>query len=180
MSWGAQIINFRRASSKNCASHVSIFSYLTVKITAPTAMHAEERNECRNGQEALKVQAGRLSIGVRLRVHHTAQTKDLLRVEESTAAFSQTPIFIPSAERPHKLRPMAFQREHFAFFFVTWIHRGPTKHLPCATEGPNPLNDTLTFKNEFLTTNFGITTRGPSCVKLFKFNRFNVCLSFYG
>ena len=128
MSWGAQISNFRRASSKNCTSHISVFSYLTVKITAPTAMHAEERNECRNGQEALKVRAGRLSISVRRRAHRTAQIIDLFLVEEYTTGFSLAPILIPSCWEAAQTTPNGVpERATFCSVFrnlnTSWSHK---------------------------------------------------------
>ena len=45
---------------------------------------------------------------------------------------------------------MASRREQvFASFFVAWTQRLLTEFFPGATEGPNPIKETLTFKKEF-------------------------------
>ena len=99
--------------------------------------------------ETLEVQAGRLS-GSSDSERIVLYELDSSWVEACTMGFSQTSIFIfKSLGRPHEQRPMASRREQVsALFFVAWTQRPLTESFPWATEGPNPLKETLTFKKE--------------------------------
>ena len=129
-----------------------------VTITAPTTMHAEERqHEC--SQRRSEVRAGRLSWAAVSGSERIAPYRlDQSRVEAYTTGFSQTSIFIPS---PFSGRTNGAQRRHgeskfLPCFFVAWTQRRLTECFPWATEGPNPPKETLTFKKE----SFWQTTSG--------------------
>ena len=131
-----------------------------VTVTAPTTMHAEERqHEC--SQRRSEVRAGRLSSRFRLRcrAYRTVQTRPFSSrsVRIHHGIFPDFYFYTHSLQRPHERRPMASRREQVsALFFVAWTQRRLTECFPWATEGPNPPKKTLTFKNEF----FWQTTSG--------------------
>ena len=127
-----------------------------VTVTAPTTMHAEERqHEC--SQRRSEVRAGRLSSRFRLRAYRTVQTRPVLSRSVHHGIFPDFYLYTHSLQRPHERRPMASRREQVsALFFVAWTQRRLTECFPWAPEGPNPPKETLTFKKEF----FWQTTSG--------------------
>ena len=129
---------------------------LRVTVTAPTTMHAEERqHEC--SQRHSEVRAGRLSGRFRLRAYRTVQTRPVSSRSVYHGIFPDVYFYTHSLQRPHERRPMASRREQVsALFFVAWTQRRLTECFPWATEGPNPSKETLTFKKEF----FWQTTSG--------------------
>ena len=133
-----------------------------VTATAPTTMHAEERQR-EHSQRHSQVRAGRLSGLFRLRAYRTVQTRPVSSRSVHHGIFPDVYFHTQSLQRPHERRPMASRREQVsALFFVAWTQRRLTECFPWAREGPNPPKETLPFKKEFfLANNFGTTTRGP-------------------
>ena len=120
-----------------------------VTVTAPTTMHAEERQrEC--SERRSEVRARRLSSRFRLRAYRTVQTRPVSSRSVHHGIFPDVYFYTHSLQRPHERRPMASRREQVsALFFVAWTQRRLTECFPWATEGPNPPKETLTFKKEF-------------------------------
>ena len=122
-------------------------------------MHAEERlRECsQRHSEHAEVRAGRLSGRFRLRAYRTVQTKPVSSRSVHHGIFPDVYFYTQSFQRPHERRPMASRREQVsALFFVAVTPRRLTECFPWTKGGPNPLRETLTFKNEF----FWQTTSG--------------------
>ena len=120
-----------------------------VTVTAPTTMHAEERQrEC--SQRHSEVRAGRLSGRFRLRAYRTVQTRPVSSRSVHHWIFPDVYFYTQSLQRLHERRPMASRRKQVsALFFVAWTQRRLAECFPWATEGPNPPKETLTFKKEF-------------------------------
>ena len=92
-----------------------------------------------------------------LRIYRTVQTRPVSSRSVHHGIFPDVYFYTHSLQRPHERRPMASRREQVsALFFVAWTQRRLTECFPWATEGPNPPNETLTFKKEF----FWQTTSG--------------------
>ena len=89
-----------------------------VTVTAPTTMHAEERqHEC--SQRHSEVRAGRLSSRFRLRAYRTVQTRVVSSGSVHHGIFPDVYFYTHSLQRPHERRPMASRREQVsALFFV--------------------------------------------------------------
>ena len=100
-----------------------------VTVTAPTTIHAEERqHEC--SQRHSEVRARRLCSRFRLRAYRTVQTRPVSSRSVHNGIFPDVYFYTDSLQRPHERRPMASRREQ-------------------ATAGPNPPKETLTFKKDF-------------------------------
>ena len=83
----------------------------------------------------------------RLKAHRTVQTRPVSSQSVHRGISPDVYFYTQSLGRPHERRPMASRREQVsALFFVAWTQRPLTEIFPCATEGPNPLKETLTFK----------------------------------
>ena len=92
-----------------------------VTVTAPTTMHAEERQH-EFSQRRSEVRAGRLSsrfTTFRLRAYRTVQTRPLSSRSVHHGIFPDVYFYTHSLQRPHERRPMASRREQVsALFFV--------------------------------------------------------------
>ena len=92
-----------------------------VTVTAPTTMHAEERQH-EFSQRRSEVRAGRLSsrfTTFRLRAYRTVQTRKLSSRSVHHGIFPDVYFYTHSLQRPHERRPMASRREQVsALFFV--------------------------------------------------------------
>ena len=121
-----------------------------VTVTAPTTMHAKERqHEC--SQRRSEVRAGRLSSRFRLRAYRTVQTRPLPR-DFPRRLF----LYPPFSGRTNGAQWRQGESKFLPCFFVAWTQRRLTECFPWATEGPNPPKETLTFKKE----SFWQTTTG--------------------
>ena len=90
-----------------------------VTVTAPTTMHAEERQrEC--SQRHSELRAGRLSDRFRLRAYRTVQTTGPVSSRSvHPGVFPDVYFYTQSLQRLHERRPMASRREQVsALFFV--------------------------------------------------------------
>ena len=120
---------------------------VTVKFTAPTTMHVEEKQpEC--SQRHSKCEQEHEDAGsFRLNVHRTVQTRPVWSRSVHDGIFPDVYFYTEPLGRPHERRPMASRREQVsALFFVAWTQRPLTESFPWATEGANPLKETPTFK----------------------------------
>ena len=120
---------------------------VTVKFTAPTTMHAEEKQpEC--SQRHSKCEQEHEEAGsFRLNAHRTVQTRPVWSRSVHDGIFPDVYFYTQPLGRPHERRPMASRREQVsALFFVAWTQRPLTESFPWATEGANPLKETPTFK----------------------------------
>ena len=85
----------------------------------------------------------------RLKAHRSVQTRPVSSQSVHHGIFPDVYFYTQSLGRPHEWRPMASRREQVsALFFVAWTQRPLTESFPWATEGPNPLKETLTFKKK--------------------------------
>ena len=83
----------------------------------------------------------------RLNAHRTVQTRPVWSRSVHDGIFPDVYFYTQPLGRPHERRPMASRREQVsALFFVAWIQHPLTDRFPWATEGANPLKETLTFK----------------------------------
>ena len=97
-----------------------------------------------------EVRTGRLNSRFRLRAYRIVQTRPVSSRSVHHGIFPDVYFYTHSLQRPHERRPMASRREQVsALFFVAWTQRRLTECFPWATEGPNPPEETLTFKKEF-------------------------------
>ena len=136
-----------------------------VTVTAPTTMHAEERQrECsQRHSEHAEVRAGRLSGRFRLRAYRTVQTRLVSSRSVHHGIFPDVYFYTQSLQRPHERRPMASRREaSFCLVFrslnTTSSHR--MFSMDCR-RAKSTQGNTNFQKRIFLANNFGITTRGP-------------------
>ena len=129
-----------------------------VTVTAPTTMHAEERQrDLSVPRDTQKWEQEHWASPFRLRAYRTVPTGPVSSRSVHHGIFPDVYFYTQSLQRPHERRPMASRREQVsALFFVAWTQRRLTEYFPWATEGPNPPKKTLTFKKEF----FWQTTSG--------------------
>ena len=119
---------------------------VTVKFTAPTTMHVEEKQpEC--SQRHSKCEQEHEEAGsFRLNAHRTVQTRPVWSSVHD-GIFPDDYFYTRPLGRPHERRLMASRREQVsALFFEAWTQRPLTDSFPWATEGANPLKETPTFK----------------------------------
>ena len=140
-----------------------------VTVTAPTTMHAEERQQSvpRDVQKCEQEDWAAVSGSERIAPYRLDQS----RVEAYTTGFSQTSIFIPTpfSGRTNGAQWRQGESKFLPLFFVAWTQRRLTECFPWATEGPIPPKETLTFKKEF----FWQTTSGSLPAGLKKKKRRN-------
>ena len=97
-----------------------------------------------------EVRTGRLSSRFRLSAYRIVQTRPISSRSVHHGIFPDVYFYTHSLQRPHERHPMASRREQVsALFFVAWTQRRLTDCFPWATEGPNPPEETLTFKKDF-------------------------------
>ena len=137
-----------------------------VTVTAPTTMHAEERQH-EFSQRRSEVRAGRLSSRFQnfqaQSVSHRVQTRPLSSRSVHHGIFPDVYFYTHSLQRPHERRPMASRREQVsALFFCSLNTTSSHRMFSMGYRRAKSTQGNTNFqKRIFLANNFGITTRGP-------------------
>ena len=114
-----------------------------IHCTTPTTIHVEERRpEC--SQRHRKCASRKTDQQFQTQSASSCTYETRLESKRTPWDFPDIYFYTQSLGRPHERRSMASRREQvFALLFVACP---PRESLPCASEGPNPLKETINFK----------------------------------